>query len=393
MYDFDEIIDRHGTGCAKYDAIPGEVHRKDVIPLWIADMDFRTPDFVIDALKRRLEHPILGYPVVPEDYFTTIAEWVSTLHGWSVDPLHIRYIPGIVKGIGLALNTLLKPGDKVVIQPPVYHPFRIVPEKNGFEVLCNPLIPVYEDGTLVDYRMDFEGLDKLMDEGAKAIIIANPHNPAGICWSRETLEKLAEITSAKGVLVISDEIHAEMALFGHRHIPYASVSEAAASNSITFMAPSKTFNIAGVVTSYAIIESESLRERFFRFLDANELDSPSIFAIEATLAAYRNGSAWRKEMLAYVEGNINFVITYLETRIPRIKALRPQASFLVWLDCRGLGLSHDALQELFTEKAGDFPNDGSMFGEQGQGFMRLNVGCPRAVLERALDRLEAALKS
>lgn len=391
MYDFGELVDRHGTGCAKYDSLPSGIRRKDIIPLWIADMDFKTPDFIVDALRKRIEHPVFGYPVVPDDYFITISEWVSTLHGWSVDPHHIRYIPGIVKGIGLALNTFLSPGDKVIIQPPVYHPFRIVSEKNGFDVLRNPLIPVYEDGCPVDYRMDFDGLEKLIDAGAKAIILANPHNPAGICWSRETLERLAEMTAAHGVLVISDEIHGEMAHKGHKHIPYASVSRAAASNSITFMAPSKTFNIAGIVSSYTIVLSEALRSRFFGFLDANELDSPAIFPIEATMAAYKNGALWRKEMLDYVEGNIDFVMSYLSDNIPNIKALRPQASFLIWLDCRGLGLGHDELQQLFIEKAGEYLNDGSMFGEEGQGFMRLNVGCPRSMLALALERLKDAL--
>lgn len=391
MYDFDEIIDRHGTGCAKYDSLPSGIHRKDVIPLWIADMDFRTPDFITDAMKSRLDHPVFGYPVVPDDYFITISKWVSTLHGWSVDPNNIRYIPGIVKGIGLALNTFLSPGDKVIIQPPVYHPFRIVSEKNGYEVLRNPLIPVYENGSLVDYKMDFEGLEKLLDSGAKAIILANPHNPAGICWSRATLERLAEMTASRGVIVISDEIHAEMALRGHKHIPYASVSPASASNGITFMAPSKTFNIAGIVSSYTIVLSESLRTKFFNFLDANELDNPAIFPIVATMAAYNKGAEWRKEMLSYVEDNIDFVISYLSENIPRIKALRPQASFLVWLDCRGLGLGHDELQQLFVEKAGEFLNDGLMFGEEGQGFMRLNVGCPRSVLAMALERLKNAM--
>ena len=381
-YDFDEIIERRGSGCVKYDKVD-----KRVIPLWVADMDFRTPDFIMEALRKRMECPVLGYPFIPKDYFPTIARWVRKLHGWDVDPAHMCFVPGIVKGIGLVECGLFPKGTKVIIQSPVYHPFRIVSQKNGMEVLYNPLREVRENGTLTGYSMDFESLQECIDAGGRLLVLSNPQNPSGQCWDRATLERLAEMTSRSGVLVISDEIHAEMAHKGHTHIPYASVSEAAAHNSITFMAPSKTFNIAGVVSSYAIIPDDGLRERFFSFMDANELDYPSIFSIEATLAAYRKGAAWRSQMLRYVEGNIAYVCGYLEHNIPQIKALPPQASFLVWLDCRGLGLTQEELVRLFKVKAGLFLNDGTMFGPEGEGFMRLNVGCPRSLLVEAMHRL------
>jgi len=394
MYDFDEIIPRQGTGCMKYEALPPEVSGKDVMPLWIADMDFRTPDFIVDAMRRRMDHPIYGYTCIPKDYFPTIAHWVEKLHGWKVDPQDIRYIPGIVKGIGLALHTFLSPGEKVIIQPPVYHPFRIVTEKNGMELLRNPLIPQYDaEGALTGYEMDFDGLQKLIDKGGKALILANPHNPAGVCWSAETLRKLAHITASQGVLVISDEIHSEMALWGGRHVPYASVSEEAASNAITFMAPSKTFNIAGIVSSYTIVYSPELKDRFFNFLDANEIDAPAIFPVIATMAAYTRGWQWREEMLAYVQSNIEFVIDYLKREIPSVKALRPQASFLIWLDCRALGMKHEDLQTFMEGKAHLFLNDGAMFGEEGDGFLRLNIATPRAVLESAMKHLKEAVDS
>lgn len=383
-YDFDELIDRRGSGCVKYDKIAPEL-----LPMWVADMDFRTPDFILNAIRKRMECPVLGYPFIPDDYFPTIAAWVRNIHGWEVDPAHMCYVPGIVKGIGLAQCALLRKGDKVVIQPPVYHPFRIVSQKNGMEVLFNPLVEIRENGTLKGYRMDFASLEQCFRQGAKMLVLSNPQNPSGQCWDKETLETVAGLAARYGVIVISDEIHAEMVLWGRRHIPYASVCDDAAHGSITFLAPSKTFNIAGVVSSYAIVPDDALRERFFSFMEANELDFPSIFSIETTMAAYRQGAGWRQEMLEYIEGNIDFVCRYLEDNVPQIKALRPQASFLVWLDCTALGISQHELMKRLKSKARLFLNDGTMFGQGGDGFLRLNIACPRSVLEQAMGRLAA----
>lgn len=389
QYDFDEIIDRRGSGCIKYDSMDHD----DVIPLWIADMDFATPDFVMDAIRKRLACPVLGYPQVPAGYFDVIADWVSELHGWKIRKEWLTYIPGIVKGIGLAQHALLEKGDKVIIQSPVYHPFRAVTERNGMKVLENPLLPQYDaEGTLTGYEIDLNGLRKCVGKGAKMLVLANPHNPAGICWSRETLREVARIASDAGVIVVSDEIHSEMTLKGYAHTPYASVSRSAAKNSITFMAPSKTFNIAGVVSSYAIVPDAALRKKFYGFLNANELDYPSIFSIEATMAAYREGGEWRRQMLEYVEANVDFVQDYLAANLPQVRMLRPQASFLVWMDFRRLGLSQRELMELLTERVRICLNDGSIFGKEGVGYARLNVGCPRSVLKQALDRLADALK-
>ena len=394
-FNFDEIIPRKGTGCVKYDG--ADVGER--MPLWVADMDFATPPFVLDALRTRLEHPVLGYPLVPRNYYAVISEWVKKLHGWDVPSDYIRFIPGIVRGIGMVLGCFFREPDcghqkvKVIIQPPVYHPFRLLPQKNGFDVVENPLIPVEKDGKLIGYRMDFDGLEKLIDKDTKVLILSNPHNPGGICWPMEELRKLANICAQNGVMVISDEIHAEMALEGYRHIPFASVSEDAAACSISFMAPSKTFNIAGVVSSYSIVLNPELREKFFSYLDSNEFDNPPIFSSVATVAAYTEGEEWRKQMLEYVGANVDFIEDYIRTRIPCIGMLRPQASFLIWMDLRSLGLEHDKLLELVQDKAGLFMNDGAMFGEQGSGFFRLNVGCPRSVLEEAMGKLEKAIKN
>ena len=395
MYDFDEVIERRGTRCIKYDVLQTRFGRGDLIPLWVADMDFRTPDFILDALRRRLDHPVLGYPSTGDDYFEIVSKWVEDLHGWKVPASCFRYVPGIVKGLGFAERCFLQSGDEVVIQKPVYHPFRIVTEESGFTVVNNPLRPLYDaEGFLTGYEMDLEDLERKIGPRTKMLILCNPHNPGGVTFPAETLRRLAEICDRHGLIVLSDEIHAEMVHGGVRHVPFASVSEAAARCSITFMAPSKTFNIAGVVSSYAIVQDRALADRFFKYLESNETDYPPIFSAEATRAAYTpQGRAWREEMLAYVQGNIDFVDAWLRGHLPQIRAVRPQASFLVWLDCRKLGLSQPALVDLFVNRAHLALNDGTVFGPEGEGFMRLNVGCPRSVLQVALEALAAAVWS
>lgn len=386
-YNFDEIIDRSGSGDLKHEALLPRWGRNDLLPLWVADMDFATPDFVVDALKARLSHPIFGYTIEPADYRPTIIDWNESHHCWKIKPEWISFIPGIVKGIGFVVNVFTKPGEKVIIQPPVYHPFRMTPEDNGREVVFNPL-RLREDGY---YDMDFDNLSEVCDDKCRVLILSNPHNPAGVCWSKETLQRLADFCYEHNIIVISDEIHSDMALFGNRHVPFASVSERAADISITFAAPTKTFNMAGIVSSYAVISNDDLRQRFYGWLKANELDEPTIFAPIATIAAYQKGEEWRKQMLAYVEDNVRFVEDYCREHIPGIRPLRPQASFLVWLNCRGLELSHDKLLDLFIDKAHLALNDGEMFGPGGEGFMRLNVGTPRSVLRQALEQLAKAV--
>lgn len=385
-YNFDEIIERHGSGAIKTDLLEERFGRADLLAAWVADMDFATPPFVMDALKQRLEHPILGYTAEPADYKPAIIDWERKLHGWDIEPEWISFIPGIVRGIGMVINVFTRPGDDVVIMPPVYHPFRIVPEENGRNVVNVPLI---EDADHC-YHMDFVALEKLDTKGG-LLILSNPHNPGGRMWTADELRRLAEICKHKNLLVISDEIHADMALWGKSHVPFASVNEAAASNSITFCAPSKTFNIPGIVSSFAVVPDKAIRERFYSWLTANELGEGPIFSYIAAIAAYRHGKEWRDEMLRYVEDNIRFVEDYCARHLPGVKALRPDASFLVWLDCRGLGLNHDALIDLFVNKAHLALNDGAMFGKEGEGLMRLNVGTPRTTLTQVLDRLATAL--
>ena len=387
-YDFDKIVDRSGSHCLKYDALLDFYGRNDLIPMWVADMDFETPDFVIDALKRRLEHPILGYTLAYDGYWQSIIGWLKKRHNWQVEREWLCYIPGIVKGIGMAINAFTSPGDKIVIQPPVYHPFRLVPEHNNREVVCNPL-KVTDGG----YEMDFDNLEQLLDEKCKILIIANPHNPIGLVWDKATLSRLAEIAVRHNLIVISDEIHCDMPLYGNVHTPFASVSEAAASCSITFGAPSKTFNMAGVVSSYAIVPDAELRDRFFSWLSANELDMTTIFAMVATEAAFNEGDDWRRQMISYIEQNIDFVADFVAAEIPGVKVVRPQASYLVWLDFTDLGLSHEQVVDLVLNRARLAMNDGAMFGKEGEQHMRMNVGMPRSVIARAMNQLKEAVES
>ncbi len=387
-YDFDKKVDRSGSDDLKHEVLAERYGRPDLLPLWVADMDFETPQFITDALRRRLDHSLFGYTITPKDFWPTVRQWIADHHQWAVQEEWMRFIPGIVKGIGMAINVFVKPDEKVIIQPPVYHPFRLTPEGNGREVVYNPLHE-NADGS---YSMDFDNLERVADDKCRLLILSNPHNPAGIVWDVDTLRRLAAFCAARNIIVVSDEIHCDMALFGHKHTPFASVSDDAARCSITFGAPSKTFNIAGIVSSYAIVPDPTLRQKFFSWLTANELDEPHLFAPIATIAAFKHGEEWRKQMLQYIEGNIMFVEKFLGERLPQIKPLRPQASFLVWLDCRALGLDHDALNDLFVNGARLALNDGEMFGQGGQGFMRMNVASPRSVLAEALERLAAAVE-
>ncbi|WP_337950459.1 MalY/PatB family protein [Prevotella sp.] len=387
MYDFDKIVDRTGSGDLKHEVLAERYGRADLLPLWVADMDFETPEFITDALRRRLEHSLFGYTVEPKDYWPTVQKWIKGHHGWDVKREWLSYIPGIVKGIGMVINVFTKPDEKVIIQPPVYHPFRLTPEGNGREVVYNPL-KENSDGS---YSMDFDNLEEVTDDKCKVLILSNPHNPAGIVWDKDTLARLAEFCYDHNILVISDEIHCDMALWGNTHVPFATASDKAAQCSITFGAPSKTFNIAGIVSSYSIIPNDEIRNRFYTWLAVNELNEAPMFSPIATIAAFKNGEQWRKAMLHYVEQNIIFMEEYCKTHLPKIKPLRPEASFLVWLDCRALGLNHEQLIDLFVNKAHLALNDGEMFGKGGAGFMRVNVGTPRAILTKALEQLTEAV--
>jgi cystathionine beta-lyase len=386
-YDFDKVINRRGTGALKYDALEARYGDAHLLPLWVADMDFEVADFITDALKERMEHPIYGYTIEPEDYRPAIVDWIKAHHDWDIRPEWLCYIPGIVKGIGFVINVFVKEDEKVIVQPPVYHPFRLTAIGNKREVVYNPLKQT-ADGS---YEIDFDHLAEVVDDKCRLLVLANPHNPAGLLWPKETLQRLALFCKEHNILVISDEIHCDMPLWGAKHIPFATVSPEAAEISITFGAPSKVFNIPGVVSSYAIVPNEKIRAKFFGWLSANELNEADIFAPIATIAAYRKGEEWRQQMIHYIEQNILFVEEYCKQYIPEIVPLRPQASYLVWLNCKALKLEHKALNDFFVKDAHLALNDGEMFGKEGAGYMRMNVGLPRTELEQALGQLRSAV--
>ena len=384
-YDFDELLERRGTDSVKWDGVQEVWGRDDLLPLWVADMDFRTPPFVMEALKRQLSGGVLGYTRPCADWAPAICDWLLRRHGWQVETGWISFVPGIVRAQALALLCFTRPGDRVAVMNPVYHPFFLVTQRLEREVVFSPL--VLRDG---HYHIDYARLEQDLD-GCRVLILCNPHNPGGRVWTEDELRRVADICHRRGVMVLSDEIHADLTLPGYRHHPFATVSPQAAAISLTFMAPSKAFNMPGLASSYAIAVDPGIRRRFQTFLEAGEFGEGHMLAYVGCAAAYREGEEWLGQLLAYLQGNIDFTEQFLKERIPTIGMIRPQASYLIFLDCRRLGLSQPELVNLFVDKAHLALNDGTMFGRGGEGFMRLNVGCPRSVLRRALEQLEEAV--
>lgn len=385
-YDFDQVIDRNNTNSVKVDALNEVFGSDDLIPLWIADMDFLSPPEITKALKERVEHGLFGYVKPGQEYFDSIVNWLKRKHNWSVSAQNISFVPGVVKGFAFAIDAFTEVGDKIIIQPPVYPPFKATSEGLNREIINNPLI--LEDGR---YRMDFDHLRTLAKTDCKMLILCNPQNPSGRIWTKEELAELAEICYDNDILVVSDEIHADLALPGNKHVAFATVSEKAAQNSITLMAPSKTFNIAGVVSSFAVVENKKNRDKYFNYLNARQLGKGSIFGYLAAQTAYEEGEEWLSQALEYIQKNIDFVDDYLKANIPQIQIMKPEASFLIWLDCREMNLSQSELENFFIQKAKLALNSGTMFGQEGEGFMRLNVGCPQITLEKALENLKKAV--
>lgn len=384
-YDFDELLERRGTDSVKWDGVRDVWGRDDLLPLWVADMDFRTPPFVMDALQRQLSGGVLGYTRPCADWAPAIRDWLLRRHGWQVETGWISFVPGIVRAQALALLCFTHPGDRVAVMNPVYHPFFLVTQRLEREVVFSPL--VLRDG---HYHIDYARLEQDLD-GCRVLILCNPHNPGGRVWTEDELRRVADICHRRGVMVLSDEIHADLTLPGYRHHPFATVSPQAAAISLTFMAPSKAFNMPGLASSYAIAVDPGIRRRFQTFLEAGEFGEGHMLAYVGCAAAYREGEEWLGQLLAYLQGNIDFTEQFLKERISTIGMIRPQASYLIFLDCRRLGLSQPELVNLFVDKARLALNDGTMFGRGGEGFMRLNVGCPRSVLRRALEQLEEAV--
>ena len=377
-WNFDEVIDRSGTWSIKYGRVkPGQY------AMWIADMDFPTDPYVHKALQERLDKEVLGYTIIPDEYYESICAWESKQNGWDIPREWVGYAPGVITGINQAYLTFTQPGDKIIVQPPVYDHFKMYAQRLGREVVDNPLI--FENG---HYRMDFEGLESLMDERTKVLVLCHPHNPCGISWDKDSLIRLADICERHGVIVISDEIHSDLTLFDHKHLPFCSVSEAAARVGVILTGPTKAFNLAGLsATAYCIIPDQTKREQFFGTLKNAKLDEPSIPTIVATIAAYTSSSGWLPALKEYIQGNVECVMQFFEEHQLGITPIRPDASFLIWLDCRSLGLTQEELLARFRDQAGVYLSDGASYGQGGEGFVRLNIGCPRSLLQAALEQV------
>ena len=373
----------------KWDGLEERYGSPDLSAMWVADMDFEVCPAIIDALRRRLDHPVLGYALTPDSYWQSIIEWLDRRHGFKVSREELTFTPGVVKGLALAVNFFSREGDKIVIQQPVYHPFRMVIEGNNRVAVNNPLIDRGDH-----YEMDIAGLREIVDrEKPRMMVLCNPHNPIGIQWDRETLAEVGRIARENGMVVVSDEIHGDLMLNGRRHLPMAAVNDDTAAVTVTLGAPSKTFNIPGMVSSWIVVKNPKLREPFFHWLECNEFNEAPMPATLAAEAAYRNGEEWLGQLLEYIEGNVDAIDSFCRERIPKLKVYRPQASFLVWLDCRALGMSHERLIDLFVREARLALNDGAMFGDEGAGFMRLNIASPRAEVIKAMERIEKAINN
>ena len=386
MWNFDEPAGREGTDCIKYDRRQETFGVKDVIPMWVADMDFNSPDFVVESLRKRLEHEIYGYSFRPEEYFTSMINWIKSRHNWTIKKEWISFCPGIVPALNFCTLAYTQPGDSIIVQPPVYFPFFSAAESHGRNLIYNRLIEA--EGKWV---MDYNSLIAGIDTKTKMIIISNPHNPVGRVWTPEELNNLADICLKNNILIISDEIHCDLALPGFTHTPMASISEDIASNTITLIAPSKTFNLAGLSTSSVIITNPVLRKAFNRIVDNLHVGNGNIFGTTASISAYTYGHKWLDALLDYIDHNIEFVIDYCGKMIPEIIPVQPEATYMIWLDCRKFGMTGKELQNFFVEKAGVGMNEGSTFGPGGEGYMRMNVGTTHNTVMKALEQIEKAV--
>lgn len=388
QYDFDTPIDRTHTWSIKHDFKKENGKADDILPLWVADMDFRSPDSVVEALKNAVDHGIFGYSRADESYFDAVAAWYQKRHHLTLQPEWMTCTPGIVFALSIAVRAFTQEGDAVLIQPPVYHPFSRAILRNKRTLVENPL--VLKDG---HYEMDLEDLEqKVLDEHVKLMILCNPHNPVGRVWTREELTALADICLRHHVYVISDEIHGDFVWQGHEQTPYASISEEACLHSMMCTAPSKTFNLAGMATSNLFIPDPEMRRKFrSELLDVGQ-ENMNRLGLFACRAAYEGGGEWLDQLISYLAGNLALVRDFCKNRVPQIQLVEPEGTYLAWLDCRELGMTDDELMAFFSDEAKVWLDPGTHSGEQGSGFMRFNLGSSRSVIAQALDQIEAAWK-
>ena len=388
MFNFDEIINREDTRALKLEARENLFSNKDVIPLWVADMDFAVFSAVKEALLKRMNHPIYGYTIRPDAFFSSITGWLKRRFNWQVDKSWIEFSPGVVPNLGLAVQALTKPGEGIIIQPPVYPPFFGVVKDFDRNVVENPLVET-DNG----YIPDFEHFEEVCSKPEnKLFIFCHPHNPVGRVWTVDELQKIGDICRKNNVIIISDEIHADLVLFGHKHHPIASISPEIADITVTCMAASKTFNLAGFSTSYMVVSNPGILKALRKQLQSLHLHMGNTFGALALEAAYNEGEKWLEELKIYIEGNYNLVANYIEKYLPEVKISKLQATYLLWMDFRAWGMNQNELKNFMSHKAAIGLNDGRTFGKEGTGFMRMNLASPRTVIEEAMNRIVTARK-
>lgn len=386
IYNFDEIVDRKNSNCLKHDAVKAFLNTtSETIPMWVADMDFKAAPCIIDALQKRLDHQVFGYGLKPDSFYLSIKNWMKKRHNWDIKANWISFSPGVVAGFNLAIQQFTSPGDKIIIQPPVYFPFAHSVRDTGRQIVDNPL--QLKDGRLC---IDFEDFEAKITPEVKMLILCNPHNPGGSVWKKEELKRLSEICLKNNILVVSDEIHADIVFSPSKHVPYASVSEEAAQNSITVTSHSKTFNVAGLTTSYVIIPNKKLLFDYNKALNIPHLGMGNIFGTQALVAAYNSGEDWLGELNVYLKQNIDLVNDFFTQNMPKFKVIVPESTFLIWIDCREAGWEMKQITSFFLNDAKVAVNEGSLFGDNGKGFIRLNIGCSKLIVQQALNQIKEA---
>lgn len=394
-YDFDQICNRKETDCLKWDMLDSVFGEEDIIPLWVADMDFPVAEPVKQALKERVDHPFYGYTRPGAGIVDSVVKRMKSKFNWEIKPEWVVFTPGVVPALHIAIRSLTHPGDEVMLQQPVYYPFFPAVTNSGCQIVNNGLKLI--DG---QYEIDFDDLEeKLIPNSGlgsnpnriKTMIFCNPHNPVGRVWNKDEITRIGKIAIDNGLVVISDEIHCEILFDNHQHVPFATISEEFEQNCIICMSPSKTFNLAGLDVSSIIIPNKKIRENFLNTM-SGMVPGPNLFGLTALEAAYKHGDEWLDQVMDYIKDNLEFLIDYIQNKIPRIQVIKPQGTYLIWLDCRKLGMDNQKLKNFMLKDAKVGLNDGFIFGEEGNGFVRINIACPRAILEEALKRMDKAIQ-
>ena len=385
---FDDVPPREGTNSIKYDLRKEIFGSPGIIPMWVADMDFKTPDFIMSAVRKRMEHEILGYTFRPETYFSSIIKWLETRHAWKTEKEWICFSPGIVPALNFATLAFTSPGDGIIVQPPVYHPFFPAVNSHDRQLVYNNL-----EGRNGRWEMDFDSLRECAATKPGMLMLSNPHNPVGRAWEPDELARMAEICLENNIIILSDEIHSDLVMPGYRHTPVASLSPEVAAITVTCIAPSKTFNLAGLSTSSVIISNPELRKKFTSVTENLHITGGNIFGNEASVAAYTYGHEWLEDLLAYLNSNALFLKEFCSKNIPSVIPATLEATYLQWLDCRRLGMTGKELHDFFVFKAAVGMNEGSTFGAGGEGFMRMNIACSRQTLVKALEQIGQAVNS